>query len=345
MGRSMTEVDVLDFPKDLCVLGIETSCDETAVALLKDGKIVGEKVVFQNDLHADFGGVVPELASRQHARAISQAISQTLEQSGEKRPEKVIDAIAVTYGPGLAGSLMVGVSAAKALCVAWDLPLVGVDHMEGHLYAGTLHCPIKLPSLTLLVSGGHSQIISVEAPGIYRYLGGTLDDAVGEAFDKVARLLGLRFPGGPEIERLSKAGDPTKITFPRALKGDSLDLSFSGLKTAVLRYLERNPSSKSEDIAAAFQEAAVDSLVDKVTLALKKAKYRSVVIGGGVAANSLLRDKISALCEDMGVDAVIPPKGLCTDNGAMIAAAGAYRFGTDSASPLELSIDPSLSFV
>ena len=341
----MEIADELDFPKNLCVLGIETSCDETAVALLKDGVIVGEKVMFQNDLHADFGGVVPELASRQHARTISDAISQTIEQSNTKEPEQVLDAIAVTYGPGLAGSLMVGVSAAKALSVAWDVPLVGVDHMEGHLFAGTLFRSIKLPSLTLLVSGGHSQLIDVQAPGVYKYLGGTLDDAVGEAFDKVARLLGLRFPGGPEIERLSHSGDASKITFPRGLKGNSLDMSFSGLKTSVLRYLEKNPEARAEDVAAAFQEAAVGSLVDKVALALKKTRYRSVVIGGGVAANSLLRAKVVTLCNKAGVEAVIPPKNLCTDNGAMIAAAGAYRFISGFVSPLDLSINPSLNLV
>ncbi len=341
----MVTTDELDFPKNLCVLGIETSCDETAVAMLKDGEIVGEKVIFQNDLHADFGGVVPELASRQHARAISDAISQTMEQSNEKGPERTVDAVAVTYGPGLAGSLMVGVSAAKALSVAWEVPLVGVDHMEGHLFAGTLFTSIKLPSLTLLVSGGHSQLISVQAPGVYEYLGGTLDDAAGEAFDKVARLLGLRFPGGPEIERLSQLGDATKITFPRGLKGNSLDMSFSGLKTSVLRYLERCPSAKAEDVAAAFQEAAVDSLVDKVSLALKKDRYRSVVIGGGVAANTLLRSKVEILCRKAEVDAVIPPKYLCTDNGAMIAAAGAFRLHAGFVSPLDLSINPSLSLV
>ncbi|SHE36142.1 O-sialoglycoprotein endopeptidase [Ferrithrix thermotolerans DSM 19514] len=311
--------------------------------MLKRGRVTAETIVAQNDLHADFGGVVPELASRQHARAITRSISDVLRQSQLSSPAKDLDGVAVTYGPGLAGSLMVGVSAAKALSLAWDVPLVAVDHMEGHLFAGTLMSPVDLPSLTLLVSGGHSQLIEITEPGRYVELGGTLDDAAGEAFDKVARLLGLSFPGGPEIERVALLGDGSYIRFPRALSGDTLDFSFSGLKTAVLRYLEIHGPVNVNDVAAAFQEAVVDALAHKVGMALRKREYRSVVIGGGVAANTLLRSRIEELCAAAGVKAVIPPKRLCTDNGAMIAAAGAFRLGLGQVAALDIGIDTSLS--
>lgn len=338
--------ETLEIPRGYRVLGIETSCDETAVGIIKNARVESSVVVGQNDLHSDFGGVVPELASRAHTRAIWQAVEGAMAQAGIDAPAKDLDAIAVTYGPGLAGSLMVGVAASKALATAYDLPLVAVDHMEGHMFAAALESQIPLPALTLLVSGGHSQLIAVEGLGSYRFLGGTLDDAVGEAFDKVARMLGLGFPGGPEIERLANNGDENVANFPIGLRAGGLDFSFSGLKTAVLRFLEKGTGAKPEDVAAAFQKAAVESLVLKVEYALKNhGPFKSVVIGGGVAANSRLRSRIHQTCEKFAIEAVIPSKGLCTDNGAMIAAAGTYRLSVGGVVGLNLSVDPTLELV
>ncbi|MGC8480605.1 MAG: tRNA (adenosine(37)-N6)-threonylcarbamoyltransferase complex transferase subunit TsaD [Acidimicrobiales bacterium] len=330
--------DLLRVEYGLTLVGIETSCDETAVALLRDGEISASVVVAQNDIHRDFGGVVPELASRAHSRAITRAIREVMEYA-----EGVsLDGIAVTSGPGLAGPLMVGVAAAKALSLSKNVPLIGVDHMEGHLFAATLVEPVALPAIVLLVSGGHTELLAIDAPGIYRYLGGTIDDAAGEAFDKAARMLGLGFPGGPEIERLAATSvGPVTFTFPRALAHHGLDLSFSGPKTAVVNYLRAHRDADPAHVAYAFQEAVVDALIIKLRRAIKEGFYRSIVIGGGVAANTRLREETARLAEQTGLRGVIPPRALCTDNGAMIAAAGAFRLARGDVAPLALGIDPA----
>lgn len=335
----------LSLSGELTILGIETSCDETAVAVIGEGRVLSSVIMGQSDIHSDFGGVVPELASREHGRVITRAIFAALHDAGIESPGRALDAVAVTSGPGLAGALMVGVSAAKALSVAFDLPLVGVDHMEGHLFGGALEQPIKLPALVLLISGGHTQMIAVNAPGEYRYLGGTVDDAAGEAFDKVARMLGLGFPGGPEIEEIALGAAGEFIPFPRAMSHRGLDLSFSGLKTAVLNHLKSTPNPDTALVAASFQRAVVEVLVTKLSRALDEASYRSLCIGGGVAANEALREAVSALARRRGVAAVIPAKRYCTDNGAMIAAAGAFRYGRGDVGELDLGADPSVELV
>lgn len=327
------------------MLGIETSCDETAVAVVGEGRVLSSVIMGQSDIHRDFGGVVPELASREHGRVITRAIFVALQEAGIESPGRDLDAVAVTRGPGLAGALMVGVSAAKALSVAFDLPLVGVDHMEGHLYGCALEQPVELPALVLLISGGHTQMLAVDGPGEYRYLGGTIDDAAGEAFDKVARMLGLGFPGGPEIEKMALEGAGEQIAFPRAMSHKGLDLSFSGLKTAVLNHLKSTPTPNPPLVAASFQSAVVDVLVTKMSRALDETSYRSLCIGGGVGANQALREAISALAMRRGITAVIPAKRYCTDNGAMIAAAGAFRYGRGEIGGLDLGADPSLELV
>lgn len=324
-------------------LGIETSCDETAASVIVDGVVRSSVISSQMHLHADFGGVVPELASREHAKVIWDVIDSALEIA--KYPGAVgIDAVAVTAGPGLSGSLMVGVAAAKAIALALGIDLIGVDHMEGHLFASSLDGAIvELPALVLLVSGGHTQMIFVEGPGLYRYVGGTLDDAAGEAFDKVARFLGLGFPGGPAIEEAAKSGDKEFVKFPRALANSGFDLSFSGLKTAVVNFTRSNPDTSASDIAASFQEAVVEVLSTKLSRAAKHYGANSLVIGGGVAANGSLRSAVTSLAERLDIAAVLPQKRNCTDNGAMIAGAGAWRLYHDGPSSRMLGIDPSLS--
>jgi N6-L-threonylcarbamoyladenine synthase len=332
----MTEL--LELERGLTIVGIETSCDETAVALLRDGEVSTSVVVAQNDIHRDFGGVVPELASRAHSRAITRAIREVMEHAAGV----TLDGVAVTSGPGLAGPLMVGVAAAKALALSTDAPLIGVDHMEGHLFAATLVEPVVLPAIVLLVSGGHTELLAIDAPGVYRYLGGTIDDAAGEAFDKAARMLGLGFPGGPEIERLAASNvGVVEFAFPRALAHHGLDLSFSGPKTAVVNYLRAHPDVDPAKVAFAFQEAVVDALMIKLRRAIKEGSYRSIVIGGGVAANTRLREETERLAAQTGLRGVIPPRALCTDNGAMIAAAGAFRLARGDVDPLTIGIDPS----
>src|SRR5580658_1114743 len=254
------------------VLGIETSCDETAAAIVdEDFHVLSSVIESSIDQHRAFGGVVPELAGRAHVTTIGPVVHQALTEAGLDPLDPPVDAVAVTVGPGLIGSLLVGVSEAKALSLAWGLPFVGVNHLEGHLFAALLDHPgIEWPVAVLLVSGGHTLLVSMEGPGRYRLLGQTLDDAAGEAFDKVARFLGLGYPGGPAIERAATTGDPTAFAFPRAMLGEGLDLSFSGLKTAVVRTVEKHPEATNEDVAASFQQAVVDVLVHKVRLALRQ---------------------------------------------------------------------------
>ncbi|HUD18518.1 MAG TPA: tRNA (adenosine(37)-N6)-threonylcarbamoyltransferase complex transferase subunit TsaD, partial [Acidimicrobiales bacterium] len=257
-----------------------------------------------------------------------------------------IDAVAVTYGPGLIGSLLVGVAEAKALALVWDVPLVGVNHLEAHLFASLLEQPdLGWPLVVLLVSGGHTLLIEVTEPGRYRMLGGTIDDAAGEAFDKVARFLGLGYPGGPAIDRVADEGDPAAFAFPRSLPGDGYDFSFSGLKTAVVTTVRKQPHASTADVAASFRAAVVDVLVTRARRAAAEVGATAVCLAGGVAANSLLRRRIEEGCADDGIGAFLPSRSLCTDNAAMVAAAGWWRLRHGGASPLTLGADPNLRMV
>jgi N6-L-threonylcarbamoyladenine synthase len=324
------------------VLGIETSCDETAAAVVAGGNVLSSVVASQVDRHAAFGGVVPELAGRAHVELLTPVVADALARAGGLRgPE--LTAVAATVGPGLIGSLLVGVSEAKALALAWDVPFVGVNHLEGHLFAALLdHPAIEWPVTVLLVSGGHTMIVSMDGPGRYRLVGHTLDDAAGEAFDKVARYLELGYPGGPAIERAAVHGDPTAFAFPRALSDGGFDLSFSGLKTAVVRAVRRHPDATDEDVAASFQEAVVDVLVDKTVRAAVSGGARGVCLAGGVAANGRLRAALSAACETKALPLYLPSPAMCTDNAAMIAAAGGWQLDHLGPSPLDTGADPNL---
>jgi len=319
------------------VLGIETSCDETAAAVVDDGRVVRSSVVSsQIDLHARYGGVVPEIAGRAHVELLVPAITEALAAAALDRP----DAVAATCGPGLIGSLLVGLSAAKALSMSWDVPFVGVNHLEGHLFAPVIEEPsLAWPLVVLLVSGGHTLLVLANGPGRYRLLGQTLDDAAGEAFDKVARFLGLGYPGGPAVDRVATGGDPAAYPLPRALMDGSYDFSFSGLKTAVVRTVERHPHAATADVAASFQAAVVDVLVAKAAKAVRQLGAAGLCLGGGVAANSLLRARAPEAVE---VPTYLPSMAMCTDNAAMVAAAGSWRLEHDGPSPLSLGPDPNL---
>ncbi len=324
------------------VLGIETSCDETAVAVVADGRrILSSVVSSQVELHAAYGGVVPELASRQHVLAMIPVLDEALVAASCHLEE--IDAIAVTYGPGLAGALLVGLNFAKAIAFALSRPLVAVNHLEAHIYAAWLEREKEpeFPVLALIVSGGHSDIVLVEGHGRYRRLGETVDDAAGEAFDKVARLLGLGFPGGPAIDRLAATAEPTPLRLPRARLERPYDFSFSGLKTKVQRIArgEEGPQPPAAELAAAFQESVVDSLVTKVVQAARDYAAREIVLSGGVAANTLLR---ASLKERSPLPVIVPQPALCTDNGAMIAAAGWQRLQAGETAGLALDVEPGL---
>jgi len=326
------------------ILGIETSCDETAAAVVTQGRTVCSSVVSsQIDLHARYGGVVPEIASRAHLELLNPVIEEALVAADLDPRSPDVDAVAVTYGPGLVGSLLVGLSGAKALAMAWGVPLVGVNHLEAHLFASLLE-PTELgwPLVVLLVSGGHTLLVVMEGPGRYRLLGQTLDDAAGEAYDKVARYLGLGYPGGPAIDRVAPSGDPNAFSFPRALVKEGYDFSFSGLKTSVVRTVDRHHEARTEDVAASFQEAVVDVLVAKARRAAVEHRAGGLCLAGGVAANSLLRARIAEAGADIEVPVYLPSRAMCTDNAAMVAAAGWWRLGHDGPSPLSLAADPTL---
>ena len=357
------------------VLGIETSCDETAAAVVAGGHEVRSSVVTsQIDLHRAFGGVVPEIAGRAHLELLPAAVEQALAEAGLETPNQVPAAVAATAGPGLLGALVVGISAAKALALAWGVPFVAVNHLEAHLYAAFLdgaghsggsipgdqvnggNTPAaaarsadpaaeppapgpKLPMIVLLVSGGHTMLIEMTGHGRYELLGQTLDDAAGEAYDKVARLLGLGYPGGPVIDRLATEGDPEAIRFPRPMLADGLDFSFSGLKTAVAVHLRRHPATDraaQADVAASFQRAVVDVLEAKTLRAAEARGINSLCLAGGVAANSELRARFEALGKQ-DYQVFIPTRAMCTDNAAMVAAAGWHQLQRQGPSPLEAS--------
>jgi N6-L-threonylcarbamoyladenine synthase len=308
----------------MLVLGVETSCDDTAVAVLRDGReILANVVSSQDHVHSPYGGVVPELASRQHIQNIEPMLDAALEKAGVKVAE--LGGIAVTYGPGLVGSLLVGLCMAKALAYRWGVPYVGVNHLEAHLLAIRLEEPVEFPYVALLASGGHTLLYLVSDVGQYRHLGGTRDDAAGEAFDKVAKMMGLGYPGGRIIDQLAKTGDAAAIRFPRARFGrkDSYEFSFSGIKTAVSHFLKSAPPGlRQEDVAASFQEAVVDMLVKPAIRAACAYGVGRIVLSGGVAANSRLRQKMQEAAAADGIHTFFPAPKFCTDNGAMIALTG-----------------------
>jgi N6-L-threonylcarbamoyladenine synthase len=334
------EVVALTPPTELLVLGIETSCDETAAACVRGGREVLSSVVSsQVDLHARYGGVVPEIASRAHSELIIPVTAQAMVEAGVDAGG--LDVVAATTGPGLIGALLVGVSAAKALALTWGLPFVAVNHLEAHLYAALLEEPeLQFPLVVLLVSGGHTMLIEMVDHGEYRLLGQTLDDAAGEAFDKVARFLGLGYPGGPAVDQIALQGDPEAVAFPRAMMDDGLDFSFSGLKTAVVNHVREHPEVSTADVAASFQAAVVEVLVAKARRAAREVGAAALALGGGVAANSLLREQFLGACADDGIQGFLPSRSMCTDNAAMIAAAGWYRLQRLGPSPLDTGADP-----
>ena len=328
------------------VLGIETSCDETAVAVVEDLKVLSNVLASQHEIHDRFGGVVPELASRAHLERLNPLIDDALKEAGSDWED--IDGVAVTRGPGLVGALLVGLASAKAIALALDLPLAAVNHLEGHIYANFLeHGPPEPPYVVLLVSGGHTMLVHMPEEHRYEILGQTLDDAAGEAFDKIARFLGLGYPGGPELDRLAKKGDPEAVRFPRSMaQSGDLDFSLSGLKTAVIRHVkaerEAGKETSVEDLAASFQEAVVDVQVQKTLAAAKETGVKTVLLGGGVVANSRLRERMAAEAESAGVRLQYPSVELCTDNAAMIAAAGQSRLEKGERSTYEVAAEPGL---
>jgi N6-L-threonylcarbamoyladenine synthase len=328
------------------VLGIETSCDETGVAVVEDDTVLANLIASQVSLHERFGGVVPELASRAHVEALTPLLDEALETARLGFGD--LDGVAVTAGPGLVGALLVGIAAAKSVALATSAPLIGVNHLEGHILANAVeHGPDLAPAVCLVVSGGHNMLVHMPEPHRYEILGQTVDDAAGEAFDKVARFLGLGFPGGPAVDKLARQGDPNAIRFPRAMadSGD-YDFSLSGLKTAVLRYARAERDAGREvdpaDLAASFQEAVVDVQVSKTLRAAKDRGVGTILLGGGVVANSRLRERIDKAGAEAGIRVLIPSMDLCTDNGAMIALAGAWRLGRGDRSSLRIGAHPSM---
>lgn len=328
------------------ILGMETSCDETSAAVVAGGRTVLSNIISsQIDLHQKYGGVVPEIASRKHVELVMPVVDQALKAAGVTLNE--IDAIGVTYGPGLVGALLVGVAAAKALAFAAGKRLVGVNHLEGHVFANFLvHDELEPPFTALVVSGGHTSLIRLDAYNDLKLLGQTRDDAAGEAFDKVARVMGLPYPGGPYIDRLAAEGNPAAIAFPRALSGDNYEFSFSGLKSAVLNYLnsarQRGETVNRADVAASFQAAVVEVLVAKAVAAARRSGADKIVLAGGVAANSRLRAELAAACDENGLGLYYPPPVFCTDNAAMIASRAYYQHVAGIYAGMELNAVPSL---
>lgn len=334
------------------VLGIETSCDETAAAVVRGGREICSNVVAsQEEMHARFGGIVPEVASRRHAELVTAVVQSALEDAGATWED--LSALAVTRGPGLVGSLLVGVSAAKGYALATGLPLIGVNHIAGHITSSFLlapgggePAPMNFPALALIASGGHSDLALVEGLGRYRLVGFTRDDAAGEALDKGARLLGLGYPGGPAIERAARGGDPQAVDLPRPDTDEGFEFSFAGLKTALVRIVEPDGVERCghsvADLAASYQQAVVDCLVREATEAAAHYHARQIVVAGGVAANETLRDRMRDAARQAGLTAFFPPKNLCTDNAAMVAAAGHFQARLTSADDLAMQVDSAL---
>ena len=333
--------------KDITLLAIESSCDETAAAVVRNGREVLSNVIYsQIDLHTVYGGVVPEIASRKHIEKINQVVDKALKDAGLSFGD--IDGIAVTYGPGLVGALLVGVSFAKSLSFATGIPLIGVHHIEGHICANYIeNKDLTPPFMALVVSGGHTHLVKVKDYGEYEILGRTRDDAAGEAFDKVARAIGLGYPGGPKIDKVSKEGNPEAIVFPRAKVNDSVyDFSFSGLKSAVLNYLNKAEMKGEEivvaDVAASFQKSVVDVLVEHTITAAKEYGFNEVALAGGVASNSALRAAMEEACKKNGITLYRPSPIFCTDNAAMIGVAGYYEYIKGNRSDYHLNAVPNL---
>ncbi|MEN9405849.1 MAG: tRNA ((37)-N6)-threonylcarbamoyltransferase complex transferase subunit TsaD [Bacillota bacterium] len=325
---------------ELIILGIETSCDETAVAIVRGtNEVLANVIATQEEIHQRFGGIVPELASRQHVKQITLLLQRALQEAGLKLD--ALDAIAVTQGPGLVGALLIGVMAAKTLSWVTGLPLIGVQHLAGHIYANHLKEPLTFPLVALIVSGGHTELIYMREHLAFKRLGGTLDDAVGEAFDKVARLLGLPYPGGPSLEKLAEQGCEN-YKLPRAWLGkDSLDFSFSGLKSSVMNLLRTEDCIK-EDVAASFQAAAIEVLVEKSISAIKETGAKNLVLAGGVAANKKLRHALRKRAQIEGVKLSLPQLSLCTDNAVMIATVGTFLLAKGEVSDLRMNVEPNL---
>ncbi len=314
--------------KDIYILGIESSCDETSCAIVKNGKEeIATIISSQIDIHEEFGGVVPEIASREHVKNITIVIEKCLKEANMTMEE--MDAIAITYGPGLIGSLLIGLEAAKTLAYIYQKPLIPIHHIAGHIYANSLVHELKFPLLALVVSGGHTELVKMKDHFQFEKLGGTLDDAIGECYDKVARVLGLPYPGGPKLDQLAKEGNPT-YPLPIPLHDDSYNFSFSGLKSAVINLVHKEKQAGREirkaDLAASFQQVAVESLVSKTKKALENENIKYLIVAGGVAANQKLRIEITNMCQELGVTLSIPPLKFCTDNAAMIASAGYYAY-------------------
>ena len=314
--------------KDIYILGIESSCDETSASIVKNGvEEIATVISSQIDVHKDFGGVVPEIASRHHVKNITMVLEECLEKANMTMND--IDAIAITYGPGLIGSLLIGLEAAKTLSFVYNKPLVPVHHIAGHIYANSLVKPLEFPLLAVVVSGGHTELIEMTKHYEFKKLGGTLDDAIGECYDKVARVIDLEYPGGPKLDKLAHEGKPT-YDLPVPLKDDSYNFSFSGLKSAVINLAhneeQRGNALRKEDLACSFQKVAVESIINKVRKAITEKNIKHVIVAGGVAANNGLREAMTELCTDLNVDLSIPPMKYCTDNGTMIAAAGYFAY-------------------
>lgn len=333
--------------KDIYIMGIETSCDETSVAVVKNGRqILSNVIASQVDWHQKFGGVVPEIASRKHVELINPVLKEAIEKAEIKWGD--LDGVAVTYGPGLVGALLIGISAAKAVALKLNIPLLPVNHLLGHIYANFLTgMEIELPVVCLTVSGGHTNLLYFSDLADYQVLGRTRDDAAGEAFDKIARVLGLEYPGGPQIEKLARQGDEWAIGFPKPLLDqDNFDFSFSGLKTAVLNYINQRKQKGLQiplaDLAASFQRTIVDILIAKLVKAVLQKEVKNVVLSGGVAANGRLRELLREKLTEMNIGLHYPPPILCTDNGAMIASVGYFLYQRGQFSSLELNAVPSL---
>jgi len=333
--------------KDILILSIESSCDETAAAVVKNGREVLSNVISsQIELHKLYGGVVPEIASRKHIEKINQVIEEALSAADVTLDE--LDAIGVTYGPGLVGALLVGVAEAKAISYARNIPLVGVHHIEGHVSANYIeNIDLEPPFMCLIVSGGHTHLVAVQDYGVYKIIGRTRDDAAGEAFDKVARSIGLGYPGGPKIDKLSKEGNADAIKFPKArIEGAPYDFSFSGLKSAVLNYLNgckmKNEKIITADVAASFQKAVIDVLIEHSILAAKEYGYKKLALAGGVASNSALRSAMAVSCEKNNIQLYHPSPIFCTDNAAMIGVAAYYEFIKGTRHGLDLNAVPNL---
>ena len=338
--------EVLKQEKDIYILGIESSCDETAAAVVKNGREVLSNIISsQIVIHRKFGGVVPEIASRKHIENIMPVIDEALSRAQVSMEQ--IDAVAVTYGPGLVGALLVGLSAAKALAWAADKPLIGVNHLEGHVFANFLtDAELKPPFMALVVSGGHTALLKVTGYNSFELMGQTRDDAAGEAFDKIARVMGLPYPGGPEIERLALNGSDAAMPFPLAHLDKPYEFSFSGLKSAVINYLHNQEQAGRQvnhaDVAASFQKAVVDALVKQAVLAMQATGYEKIVLAGGVSANKTLQNTLAAAMKGIGAELVHPTPILCTDNAVMIACRGYFMYQAGMRSPLDLNAVPSL---